>query len=91
MAINKKLIHFKTKENFNKEVAKDNILSTSICFIQDSHELYTHDCIYKTVNWSILDDSTSIVEENTLVTSGQTTDSTFIPYSGRIDETILIL
>ena len=30
MAINKKLIHFKNKENFNTEVAKGNILNNSI-------------------------------------------------------------
>lgn len=56
MAINKKLIHFKTKENFNKEVAKDNILDTSIVFIQDSKEISTHGTLYKSVNWSILKD-----------------------------------
>ena len=54
MAINKKLIHFKNKENFEKEVANENILDTSICFIQDSKEISTHGTIYKSVNWSIL-------------------------------------
>jgi hypothetical protein len=33
MAINKKLIHFKKKENFDTEVANGNILDTSIVFI----------------------------------------------------------
>jgi hypothetical protein len=33
MAINKKLIHFKNKENFENEVANDNILDASIVFI----------------------------------------------------------
>ena len=55
MAINKKLIHFKSKENFEKEVANENILDTSICFIQDSKEISTHGTIYKSVNWSILE------------------------------------
>lgn len=41
MAINKKLIHFKNKQNFEREVANNNILDTSICFIQDSKEIYT--------------------------------------------------
>lgn len=59
MAINKKLIHFKNKENFENEVANSNILDTSICFIQDTKEISTHGTIYKSVNWSILDDSNS--------------------------------
>lgn len=55
MAINKKLIHFKNKENFNNEVANGNILDTSIVFIQDSREISTHGTLYNTVNWSILE------------------------------------
>ena len=55
MAINKKLIHFKSKTKF-EELAKDKqILDTSICFIQDSKEISTHGTIYKSVNWSVLD------------------------------------
>lgn len=50
MAINKKLIHFKTKQNFENEVANGNILDTSIVFIQDSKEICTHNTIYETVN-----------------------------------------
>lgn len=46
MAINKKLIHFKNKENFNNEVANGNILDTSIVFIQDTKEIYTHGQFY---------------------------------------------
>lgn len=46
MAINKKLIHFKNKENFNNEVANGNILDTSIVFIQDTQEIYTHGTFY---------------------------------------------
>ena len=55
MAINKKLIHFKNKENFNTEVANGNILDNSIVFIQDSKEISTHGTVYKTVNWSVLE------------------------------------
>lgn len=55
MAINKKLIHFKNKENFDSEVANGNILDNSIVFIQDSKEISTHDTVYKTVNWSVFD------------------------------------
>lgn len=56
MAINKKLIHFKNKENFDKEVANENILDSSIVFIQDSKEISTHGTVYKSVNWSILEE-----------------------------------
>ena len=57
MAINKRLIHFKNKEDFENEVAKDNILDSSIVFIQDSKEISTHGTVYKTVCWSILGES----------------------------------
>lgn len=55
MAINKKIIHFKKKEDFDNEVANGNILNHSIVFIQDSKEISTHGTVYKTVNWSILE------------------------------------
>lgn len=47
MAINKKLIHFKTKENFLTQLENDNILDSSICFIKDTKEIYTHGQLYK--------------------------------------------
>lgn len=46
MAINKKLIHFKNKHTFQQEVANGNILNTSIVFIQDTQEIYTHGTFY---------------------------------------------
>jgi hypothetical protein len=46
MAINKKLIHFKTKSNFDNELANGNILETSICFIKDTKEIWTHGQLY---------------------------------------------
>ena len=73
MAIDKKLIHFKTKENFmsangvngnpdtpsvgseaegNAEYGQ--IKGTSIVFIKDSNEIWTHGNLYKSVNWSEL-------------------------------------
>lgn len=52
MAINKKLIHFKTKLNFNNEVANNNILDTSICFIKDSQQIYTHGQYYSCKDWA---------------------------------------
>ena len=53
MAINKKLIHFNKKEDFNKEVANGNILDKSIVFIKDSKEIYTHGTIYSSGSGSI--------------------------------------
>lgn len=64
MAINKKLIHFKTKSNFNSEVAKGNILDTSIVFIKDSKEIHTHGETYKSVNWSVLEKTEEPVTPN---------------------------
>lgn len=46
MAINKKLIHFKTKAKFNEELAAGNILDTSIVFIKDAKQIYTHGQLY---------------------------------------------
>ena len=46
MAINKKLIHFKSKEKFEEELANNNILDTSICFIKDSKEIWTHGTLF---------------------------------------------
>ena len=54
MAINKKLIHFNSKENFDNKVANNEILDTSIVFVKDSKEIYTHGNLYKSVNWSEL-------------------------------------
>lgn len=39
MAINKKLIHFATKANFNVRLANSEIDSKSIVFIQDTGEI----------------------------------------------------
>lgn len=46
MAINKKLIHFKTKKQFLNELAKENIKDTSIVFIKDTQEIWTHGQLY---------------------------------------------
>lgn len=46
MAINKKLIHFQKKENFENEVANGNILDNSIVFIKDTKEIWTHGTYY---------------------------------------------
>lgn len=41
MAINKKLIHFKNKEAFDRELQAGNIMDTSICWIPDVKFIYT--------------------------------------------------
>lgn len=46
MAINKKLIHFKTKTAFTAELNAGNILDTSIVFIKDTKEIWTHGQLY---------------------------------------------
>ena len=63
MAINKNLIHFKNKEKFEEELANNNILDKSIVFIQDSKEISTHGTVYKTVCWSILEESSPEPED----------------------------
>lgn len=75
MAIDKKLIHFNTKETFMSEdngVNNDpekvtsgdesngtaiygQVKGTSIVFIKDSKEIWTHGNLYKSVNWSIIE------------------------------------
>lgn len=46
MAINKKLIHFKTYQAFNKELEAGNILETSIVWIKETQQIYTHGQFY---------------------------------------------
>ena len=46
MALNKKLIHFKKREFFDRELANGNVLENSICFIQDETMIYTHGTFY---------------------------------------------
>lgn len=46
MAINKKLIHFKTKAAFEAQLAGSNILDTSIVFIKDANLIWTHGTYY---------------------------------------------
>lgn len=50
--IDKKLIHFNTKEEYNQQ--KDNIKENSIVFIKDSTEIYTHNAEYQWIGWSYL-------------------------------------
>ena len=74
MAIDKKLIHFKNKENFMSQngvngdvftpssgsetdgtATYGQVKGTSIVFVKDSGEIWTHGNLYKSVNWSVLE------------------------------------
>lgn len=44
--INKKLIHFRTKAKFEERLAANDILETSIVFIQDEKLIWTHGTYY---------------------------------------------
>ena len=46
MPINKKLIHFQTKANFQTQLDAGNLLETSIVFIKDTQEIWTHGKLY---------------------------------------------
>lgn len=50
MTINKKLIHFERKSDFNDKLANNEILDTSIVFIKDSQEIWTHSKLYHCAN-----------------------------------------
>lgn len=54
MSINKKLVHFSNKDKFIEQLESDNILDSSIVFIKDSNEIFTHGTTYSYVNWSVL-------------------------------------
>lgn len=73
MAIDKKLIRFKTKANFMSQNGVNGdystpssgsesdgnaiygqIMGSSIVYIEDSKEIWTHGNLYKSVNWSVL-------------------------------------
>jgi len=54
MAINKKLIHFRRKEVFEEKLANNEILNTSIVFIDDTNEIWTHGENYKFIEWDVL-------------------------------------
>ena len=46
MAINKKLIHFRTKSAFTTELNAGNIPDTCIVFIKDTKEIWSHGQLY---------------------------------------------
>lgn len=55
MLIEKLLVHFRTKEEFDRR--KEDIQKDSIIFIKSSKQIHTHGRVYKTVHWSILEDN----------------------------------
>ena len=65
MAINKKLIHFAKRENFDTRLANNEINDTSIVFIQDTGELWTHGQFFCTT-------ATNLLEAPSLLTVGDT-------------------
>ncbi len=65
MAINKKLIHFKTRAAFEIQLAENNILDTSIVFIKDSNLIWTHGTYYCLPNDEV------IITDGTEPTNGQ--------------------
>lgn len=50
------LVHFRTQLNYQTNNDLDYIKDDSIVFVQDSGEIVTHDTVYKSVNWTILED-----------------------------------
>ena len=54
MAIEKKLIHFDKKEDFNNRLTNNEILDSSIVFIKDTNTIYTHGEEYQWISWSYL-------------------------------------
>lgn len=61
MAINKRVIHFKTKKKFQEALDNGDILSTSIVFIKDTLELYTHEQLYSFADREAFDELVSKV------------------------------
>lgn len=55
MLIEKLLVHFRTKEEFDRR--KEDIQKDSIVFIKNSKHIHTHGRVYKTVHWTVLDDT----------------------------------
>lgn len=79
MAINKKLIHFGLKTNFEKELDAGNILDTSIVFIKDAKLIWTHGQYYgyDSISGDLkerLDAIDETIEENELITAKALTE-----------------
>ena len=84
MAINKKLIHFKTYQAFNQELEAGNILDTSIVWIKETQQIYTHGQFYNCsagTDWSsqigtnTYDDANYISKETNLTDAAMQLDT----------------
>lgn len=64
MLIENLLVHFTTQNNYKAHRGLDQLKDESIIFIQDSKEIATHGTVYKSVNWSILEDNTVYVPDS---------------------------
>ena len=87
MAINKKLIHFKSKQKFNEELANGNILETSIVFIQDSKEIYTHGTLYDGKSVDLSDVESLLQDTLTNYATKEELDNAFEVYIGEEEPT----
>ena len=50
--INKKLVFFNKKEDFDNRNNAGDILDSSIVFVKDSNKIYTHNTDYQWIGWS---------------------------------------
>lgn len=63
MAINKKLIHFKNLADFETRLANNEILNTSIVFIQDAKKIWTHGTFYNNSDSNSFDGALTYVKD----------------------------
>lgn len=54
MAIEKKLIHFNKKEDFQSKLNNNEIKDSSIVFVKDANMIYTHGEEYRFIEWGYL-------------------------------------
>lgn len=88
MAINKKLIHFQTLDNFNAQLSAGNILSTSIVFIKDAKKIWTHNEFYDCgqVDLSEYLTSDEIAELYATIDSVSLRNVAYEDFSGDVDQ-----
>lgn len=77
MTINKPLLHFKTYNEFNKELQSGNILNNSLVFIQDTKQIYTHGTFYDASSLLITLQDNQESSDNTAYSSLKS-DDTFL-------------
>ena len=64
MAINKKIINFKKAEDFTKEYEAGNILEKSLVFIDDTHQIVTHNTVFdgNIPNWRAMENEAGYIK-----------------------------